>query len=73
MRKPEDFDFASNGFKSTTKRYFSTITVKPSEMLLLSTEDIDHMKRDYPLSSTNYFQQMMQQTVEILNEHCITQ
>ena len=63
------FSFYKNGFKSINKRYFSVQSVQESEVLTLTAQDIDYMKRDFPISSNYFFKRMMQQTKNLLVEH----
>ena len=59
-RANSDFIFSKNGFRTTNRRYFSVQSVQESEVLTLSCTDLDHMKRDFPMSSSSFFQKMLQ-------------
>lgn len=71
-RNEHDFLFSKNGFRSNNRRYFSVQSIQQSEVLTLSFQDIDYMKRDFPFSSNTFFQKMMQQTKNLLTEHLDT-
>ena len=58
-REDNQFSFYKNGFKNLNKRYFSVQSVRESEVLTLEAQDIDYMKRDFPISSSNFFKKMM--------------
>ena len=54
-RKESDFRFSKNGFRLHNRRYFSVQSIQQSEVLTLSFQDIDYMKRDFPFSSNTFF------------------
>jgi len=53
------FQFANNGIKDLRKRFFSVLSVTHSESLTFAFSDIDHMKRDFALTSKEFFRMMM--------------
>ena len=61
MTEESLFSFYRNGFKTTSKRYFTVQCITNSEVLTLSFQDIDRMKRDHKLSCVNFFKRMMMQ------------
>lgn len=69
---PGDFKFSANGFKHTNRRYFSVQSVQESEVLSISINDIEHMKRDFPISTSNFFRKMIQQSKHLLTDHLQT-
>ena len=64
-----DFQFTRNGFKFHNRRYFTVQCVQSSEVLTLSFQDIDRMKRDFLQPSEQFFRIMMQQTKNLLKDH----
>ena len=58
-REGNEFSFAKNGFSVHNNRYFSVQSIKESEVLVLTANDIDFLKRDFPISSTSLFQKMI--------------
>ena len=69
LRKPHEFCFKKNGFRAANRRYFSVQSIKASEVLILSANDIDHMKMDFPISSQKFFKRILQQTKDLLKDH----
>ena len=59
-RKGNEFSFMKNGFSVNNNRYFSVQSIRESEVLVLTANDIDFLKRDFPISSTSLFQKMIQ-------------
>ena len=50
-----EFLFSKNGFKMQNRRFFTVQCIKNTEVLTLSMNEIDRMKRDYPYSSRSLF------------------
>ena len=68
-RTDRQFSFMKNGFSVNNNRYFSVQSIRESEVLVLTANDIDFLKRDFPISSTSLFQKMIQQTKDLLKDH----
>jgi len=60
------FKFKNNGFKGPRKRHFSVMSVTNSENLNFLFEDIDAMKRDFQMTSREFFKIMIRQTHKLL-------
>ena len=58
-RTDRQFSFMKNGFSVNNNRYFSVQSIRESEVLVLTANDIDFLKRDFPISSTSLFQKMI--------------
>jgi len=71
-RKDGDFSFQKNGFRVTNRRYFNVQSIQETEVLSLAANDIEHMKRDFPISTSAFFRKMMQQTKNLLHDHLQT-
>ena len=57
-RGQNEFSFSKNGFRMLNRRYFSVQCVQESEVLMLSWQDLEHMKRDFPFTSQKFFKTM---------------
>ena len=60
------FSFFRNGFKTTSKRFFTVQCITNSEVLQLSYADIDRMKVDHKISCVAFLKRMMMQTNVLL-------
>ena len=56
----------------TNRRYFAVQSVQESEVLSMTANDIEHMKRDFPISTGSFFRKMIEQTKHLLSDHLHT-
>ena len=66
FKEPKKFLFKKNGFKMANRRYFTVQCIVNTEVLTLTSNDLDRMKRDYPYSTKSLFLIMMKQTKTLL-------
>ena len=59
VRIDDCFKFNKNGIIGLHKRFFTVQSVTHSECLILSFKDIDSMKRDFKVTSCDFFKIMM--------------
>ena len=68
-RNDGDFSFQKNGFRVFNRRFFSVQSIQETEVLSFTTNDMEHMKRDFPWTTKKFFRKMMQQTKNLMQDH----
>ena len=66
VRIDDCFKFTKNGIHGLHKRFFTVQSVTNSECLILPFTDLDNMKREFKLTSNDFFRIMMVQTQKML-------
>lgn len=56
------FRFCENGMKGLNKRFFTVQSVTNTESLIFPFSEIDNFKKDFKISSMEFFKEQMRQT-----------